>query len=156
MLVLILAGASLIVAAACFYLGGIIADATSATPIVGVSFKAGGALAGFVISMVLMYYMYQNINVDPNRPIVKVAVVPAVGALPRNVDLTAIVTIINRKTGSKRESSLETIWEAGLLTVLLRDLEQEDLVKIAITEPKGGRKLNGEYFSPFSTTLTIT
>ena len=150
--VLVLAATSLIIAAACFYLGGLIAEVASATPIMGVTFKAGGALAGFIISFVILFYAYQQLN----PPLMlKVGVTCAARPLARSGNpFTAQATILKRATGSRAETKVDPIWEAGGLTVHLRDIEQDDLVMITIVDSNGGR-WESDFFSPLCPSITL-
>ena len=150
---LVLAGASLVIATACFFLGGIIAEAASASPIMGVTFKTGGALAGFLISFGALFYGYKNIN--DTSLILKVAVTLQEGTFSKRDNLfSARMTVLKSISGAKATSDTEAIWEAGNLTVHLRDLEQDDLVMIQVTDSKGGR-WKSEFFSPFCPKITL-
>lgn len=152
--VLILAAASILVATACFHLGGIVADAAGASEILGVTFQTGGALAGFVITLVLLFYIYQNIHVE--RPVtINVTVVLSNGTFTKKGnDFSAKATIMKRATIGKTDRSVPVVWQAGGLTVQLRDIEPDDLVMITISDARGGN-WQSEFFSPYSTNLTL-
>jgi hypothetical protein len=150
---LILAAASLFIAAACFYLGGIIAEAASATQIMGVTFKAGGALAGFVISFSILFYAYRSIG--GTSLILKVAVIPQTGQFTRTGNVfKAKTTLLKHASGEKAEYDSDAIWEAGALTVHLRDIEQDDLVMIVLTDTAGGR-WESDFFSPLCPIISL-
>jgi hypothetical protein len=151
---LILASASLLIAAACFFLGGLIAEATSATPIMGVTFKAGGSLAGFLISFGALFLGYQKIG--GASLMLKVAVSSQAGPFTRAGNLfKAKTTVLKIATGVKIDGDADAIWEAGSLTVHLRDLEQDDLVMILITDDKGGC-WQSDFFSPLCPKVMLT
>lgn len=150
---LILAAASILVAAACFYLGGIIAEAASAGPIMGVTFKAGGALAGFVIAFVLLFYAYQQIGAT--SLMIKVTVSLESDQFTRKGNTyTATATILKLASGSLAVHDVTAIWEPGGLTVHLRDIEQDDLVMISVMDGNGGR-WESDYFSPVCPSQTL-
>lgn len=153
--VLILAAASILVATACFYLGGIVAEAASASPIVGVTFKAGGALAGFVITLILLFYIYQNIQLE--RPvIINVTVTLSSGNFTKKGnDFNGRATIMKRANATTNERSVPVVWQAGGLTVQLRNIEPDDLVMLSISDSLGG-SWKSEFFSPYSTNLTLS
>jgi len=151
--VLILAAASLIIAAACYFLGGIIAEAASASPIMGVTFKAGGALAGFFISFGALFFVYKNIEDTSLR--FKVAVSLSAGTFSKNDNtFFATMTVMKPESGAKKDSDAEAIWEARNLTVHLRGLEQDDLVMIHMKDSKGG-SWRSDFFSPLCPKITL-
>jgi hypothetical protein len=150
---LILAVASFLVAVACFYLGGVIAEAASANPIMGVTFKTGGALAGFVIAFVLLFFAYQRIGAT--SLMLKVTVSLQTGQFARTgTNYSAKVTILKRASGDRHEMDAGVIWEAGGMTVHLRDIEQDDLVMITVVDTYGGH-WESDFFSPLSPSLTL-
>lgn len=151
--VLILALASLVIAGACFYLGGVIAEAASASPLMGVTFKAGGALAGFVIAFLLLFYAY--LNIGATSLLLRVTVNLQNGQFVRlGKAYAAKVTVLKQASGSRHESDAGAIWEAGGLTVHLRGIEHDDLVMIAVIDGQGGR-WESDFFSPLSPSLTV-
>jgi hypothetical protein len=151
-IVLSIAAASLAIAAACFYLGGVIAEAANATPIMGVTFKASGALAGFLISFLTLFYAYQMLN-PPLR--VKVGVASQKGPFARTGNVfKAKSTVLKPASGAKREQDVDAIWEAGGLTIHLRGVEQDDLVMIVVTDANGNR-WESDFFSPLCPSIIL-
>ncbi len=156
--VLILAVAALIIATACFFLGGIIAEVTKSTPIQGLTFKAGGALAGFLISFAALFFALQKLEPDPRRPsylMLTVAVTLGSKKLPRTGQYRATITVLKPLTGIKEVQQTNAIWTAGNLTVHLLNIERDDLVMIVLTDEKSSQ-WESEYFSPLSPTVILS
>lgn len=150
---LILAAASLAIAAGCFFLGGLVAEATSAGLILGVSFKAGGSLAGFVISFQLLLHAYQTFG--GASLVLKIAVRPETGSFRRSGQgFSANVTVLKHASMSKSDRDAMVVWEAGSLTVHVRNIEQDDLVMIALSDG-ASRKWESEYFSPLCPSISL-
>jgi hypothetical protein len=141
-----LAGASLTIASACYFLGGMIAEAASATPIMGVTFKATGSIAGFLIAFGALFLAYRKMNVTLLT--LRVAVRTRKGKFPKaGSPFTARITIIKQASGNQHQQDAIVIWEAGALIVHLRDIEDDDLVMIALTDA-AGTAWQSEFFSP--------
>lgn len=151
--ILILAAASLIVAAACFYLGGIIADVSGVDKVTGIKFSAGGALAGYAISFLILFIAYRNIG--GTSLILKVTVKPRTGEFTRAGNtFKAKTTRLKHASGERAELEADAIWEAGGLTIHLRDIEQDDLVMIFVTDSNGG-KWESDFFSPLCPSISL-
>lgn len=150
---LIIAAASLGIATACFYLGGVIAEAASSTPIMGITFKAGGALAGFIITFLLLYQAYMNFV----RVVLvhKVAIIAAANPFVKaGKKYTAKASLLHMTTGNRRDRDADVIWDAGVLTVLLREIENDHMVQVCITDGNGGT-WESDSFSPLWTKITL-
>lgn len=151
---LILAATSLGIAVACFFVGGMIAEAASHDPIMGITFKAGGSLAGFLISFVVLFVSYQKLKVITVD--LMVAVSPHSGSFVRTENaFKAKTTVRKYSSGAKTELDTDAIWAAGNLTVHLRDIEQDDLVMIRITDGNGG-SWESDFFSPLCPEITLS
>ena len=150
---LILALVSLGIAVACYFLGGIVAEASGKPPDIGVQFKAGGSLAGFVISFIMLLTAYRLMG--GSAFICKVTVAPNGKVFNRTgSNFTAKVTVLKRKSNRRIESDAIVIWEAGGLTVHLRDVEEDDMVMIVISDGNSGR-WESNFFSPLCQSLTL-
>jgi hypothetical protein len=149
---LILTVVSLGVAAACYYLGGIIAEASGKEPGVGASFKAGGSLAGFLISFGALFYAYRSMG--GTALMFRVTVLPKQGRFNRaGSAFTATITVMKPKSGRKSEHNGEVVWEAGGLTVHLRNMEEDDMVMIALSD--GANRWESDFFDPLCQSLTL-
>lgn len=150
---LILIAVSLGISAVCFFFGGVIAEVASASPIMGVTFKAGGALAGFIISFFLVLRAYHTMGAA--SLMLKVGITRHAGEFNRtNKKIKAKTTLMKYATGLKTEHDAEPIWEAGSLTVHLRGIEEDDFVKIVVTDGNGG-SWESDYFSPLCPVITV-
>jgi hypothetical protein len=150
---LILAAASLFIAGVCFCLGGVIAEAASAAPIMGVTFKAGGALAGFIVSFVILFRAYRSIGAM--SLMLTVAVTPKSGRFAKTGNIfKAKITVLETASGARTEYEAEPIWAAGNLTVHLRRVPQDDLVRIVLTDGTGGH-WESDFFSPLCPSITL-
>ncbi|MBI1830173.1 MAG: hypothetical protein HYR84_01835 [Planctomycetes bacterium] len=143
---LLLAAGSAVIAVGSFFVGGVIAEASSAEPIFGITFKAGGALAGFVIAFALLFAAYQRLNVT--IPLLRVTVWPPKGDFPATGNpYSARLTIMKYASGRLEQRDAVVIWESAGLTVHLRDIEQDDLVMIELTDCNG-KSWRSVYFNP--------
>ena len=150
---LILAALSLFIAAVCYFLGGLAAHVVSATPIQGVTFEAGGSLAGFLISFIFLFRAYQKTVVT--IPLCKVTVTSPAGPFTaKSNPFAAQITIMKYASGKTSAQSANVIWEAGGLTVHLRDLEIDDLVMISLTDGRG-KTWKSNHFSPLCSDQTL-
>ena len=143
---LILAGASLLIATACYYLGGVIAEAASATPILGVTFKATGSIAGFLISFGALFLAYRKMKITSLT--LRVAVRTRKGKFTKAGNpFAARITIIKQASGKQHQQDAIVIWEVGALIVHLREIEDDDLVMIVVTDG-AGTTWQSDFFSP--------
>lgn len=151
---LILALLSVVVATACYFLGGVIAEASGRDPASGASFKAGGSLAGFLISFGAFLYAYRTMG--KSALMFKVTVIPKEGRFNRSGSaFTAKTVALKRKSGRRFESAADAVWEAGGLTVHMRDIEEDDMVMICLFDGGGGR-WESDFFDPLCQSLTLS
>ena len=119
----------------------------------GASFKAGGSLAGFLISFGALFYAYRSMG--GTALMFKVTVVPKQRRFNRTGStFTAKITVLKRKSGRKSEHNADAIWEAGGLTVHLRNVEEDDMVMIALFDGASGR-WESDFFDPLCQSLTL-
>lgn len=115
---LVISITSVVAAVIFFKLGGSLAEiSNSDSPAVGITFRAGGALAGALIFFLLSYRFIER--PQPSVSQVKLHVTRN----PRNFSdndgntYTCTGTIFNPETNQERRVPLITRWEAGLLTL---------------------------------------
>jgi hypothetical protein len=143
---LLIASASLVAATVSFFAGGYIAEAASATPVMGITFKASGALAGFLIVFAALFAAYLKLGVT--IPLFKVTVSPMRGNFPDSGNpYVAQLTIMKYASGKQQVRDAAVLWEAGGLTVHLRDIEEDDMVMIVLTDA-AGKSWRSIFFSP--------
>ena len=139
---LIISFISFLCAAALFKLGGSLAEVTgNEKNLIGLSFKAGGAIAGFVIIfwlsqivIIKLYDIFQNSNTTIN---VKVYLICKPNSFERNDNsYEAEYIVFNEDTGESIKFTVKPFWEAGYLTVLTKDVGDKDYLTIKIKNSK--------------------
>lgn len=133
---------SLACAIALFQLGGSLAEITgNEKNAIGFGFKAGGAIAGFILIFILSQKAinnFQEIN-RRNNPTINVKIY--LQSKPNNFErngsaYTVEYIIFNEDSGEKKTVSAGYTWEAGYLTVLAKDLGDRDYLTIRVTNDK--------------------
>jgi hypothetical protein len=109
---------SILAAVIFFRLGGSLAEiSNSDSPLLGISFRAGGALAGALIFFLLSYRFIEKPAVSTSRVKLHVTRNPKNFSDSDGNVYTCTGLIFNPETNEQRRVPLITIWEAGLLTL---------------------------------------
>jgi hypothetical protein len=140
------------IAVICYFFGGQAAEAVGKAPY-GFTFKAGGALAGFLIAFTFLNYAYSKFGASLR--FLEISVMPEKGKFKRvgNV-FVGSCTIRNRSTNKQKEVVCSPIWAAGSLTVMLREIGEDEMVKITVKDSNGGH-WESEYFSILHPTVAL-
>lgn len=126
-------------AAALFELGGSLAEVTgNEENLLGLGFKAGGAVAGFIIifwlSQIVILKLYDNYHKANPTINVKVYLTARPNTFSRrDGSFQAEYTVFNEDTGESKTFPTKPFWEAGYLTILTRDVGDKDYLTIKIT-----------------------
>jgi hypothetical protein len=135
-LYLITAGFSAISALIFFNIGGSLAEVTGNADF-GFGFKAGGAIAGFLIvfwtSIKAIEKFYGLGDVNENNSKMKIYIV----GTPENFDrqdnsYQCKYYLFNEETGEKREYNANFRWENGYLTIDLDQIKTDDLIAVRV------------------------
>jgi hypothetical protein len=118
-----------------FKIGGSLAEVTgNDTNPLGFGFKAGGAIAGFMIIFVLsrntiekFYEKRENMLIT-----VKVYLLGKPTSFARNHTYAAEYRVFDGDTGDSKEFSATPFWEAGFLTVIIKDVGDRDFLTIRV------------------------
>jgi hypothetical protein len=138
---LIVSLCSLTVAVMCFRLGGSLAEISGKdNTFLGFGFKASGAIGGFAIVFVLSLKAIEKLkDIEKQKPQeiplrIKVHLI----GKPQNFSLqhtySCEAVVFNSETGERQSYKIEPRWEAGLLTLDLRNLRAGDYVGAKITD----------------------
>ncbi|MCU0359744.1 MAG: hypothetical protein MUF75_03340 [Bacteroidia bacterium] len=109
--------------------------------LLGLSFKAGGAIAGFVIifwlSQIVVLRFYLNYQQTHSTIHIKVYLTAKSNTFERNDNsYTAEYTIFNEDTGESKSCLTKPFWEAGYLTIMARDVGDKDYITIKISNSR--------------------
>lgn len=135
---LVIAVISLICAIALFKLGGSLAEVTgNDNSIIGLSFKAGGAIAGFIIIFWLSQIVISKFNMQSQTtsPIINVKVYLTTkpnSFIRSDSSYEAEYIIFNENTGDSKSFNTRPFWEAGYLTVLVKDVGEKDYLTVKL------------------------
>ena len=131
---LIISATSILASVVFFKLGGSLAEISNpGSSVIGFSFKAGGALAGFLIFFLLSYRSIEK----PTNPVLRIKL--HVTKNPKNFSdkdgntYTCTGVIYNPDTNQEKRIPLITRWEAGYLTMNFVDLGPNDWIGAEIT-----------------------
>ena len=137
---------SLGVAVICFKLGGSLAEVSgNEKNFLGLTFKASGALAGFIIVFFLSQRALEKLRRQALASKaawaipVKVFVQAEPDFDPPATRYTCEATLFNEETGVRRTLQIAPRWEAGFLTVDLLDVSLADYVGALITDDRNRR-----------------
>jgi hypothetical protein len=115
---LIISGTSILASVIFFELGGSLAEISNTNDsFVGFSFKAGGALAGFLIFFLLSYRFIERPANAPMRIKLHVTKSPKNFSDKDGSNYTCTGVVYNPDTNEERRIPLITRWEAGYLTM---------------------------------------
>lgn len=133
----VISATSLAVAVGLFLLGGSIAEVTGQQDtLLGISFKAGGALAGFIIVFYLSYKvivgLYENMGATSTKINIKVYLQTNSQHFARQDTYSATYTIFNEETGETSEHKAQVFWDAGYLTIHAMEIGEKDYLTIKI------------------------
>lgn len=141
---------SLLAAGVMFVVGGSVAEVSDQEGnVLGVTFEAGGAIAGFIIVFLLTSRTLRQFRDASPKFSIKV---PAVDTEPTGFsqarNYTCKYSLFATDTGTRQEVPAEYTWEAGFLTVFVKDVRRGDLVRVRIED--GGNAWESEDFQPYT------
>ncbi len=131
-------------------IGGNFAEVVSAEPLLGVTFKLGGAIAGFAAVFWLSLSAFERLYrlapppLPPRR--LKIFLVPR-DLFVKEDDYACEVTVYDEDTGSDRTLELRPRRENGHLTIDLRDLRDTERFRIQM-RASGDKLWRSEYCHP--------
>ncbi len=138
---LIIGGFSLIVALLTFWLGESVAEIANQKENT-LGFKAGGALAGFLIVFLLSPGILRRLKSDQPKKLPITIRVPVNDNLPiidhpsmfaETEDYRCEYWLYDTDSGvSRHESNAHDTWENGHLTIWVRDVTENDLVRVRV------------------------
>jgi hypothetical protein len=134
---LIIAGFSAVSALIFFQLGGGLADITGNSDL-GFGFKAGGALAGFILVFWMSVRVIERLYgierlLPPGHINMKVYLYGAPENFDRNdTSYTCRYSIFNEETGEKRDHAASYRWENGYFTIDIPQVGPADWIAIRI------------------------
>lgn len=159
--IFILIGTFSISAAIIFYMiGGSIAEVTGEdNTIIGISFRASGAIAGFIITLYISTKIIEKLEMisQITKDMVMHMKLYLVGK-PKNFNrqhkYICKYCTFNEETGIKKNFETDYRWEAGYLTLDLRDIDQYDLIKIFV-EDANKDLWECDYFHPYEPKVEV-
>lgn len=134
---LIISIISLICAILLFQVGGSLAEITgNDKTLLGFSFKAGGAVAGFIIIFLLSQKALLKLKEDQRKESpsinVKVYLQPKSNGFNRSITYQAEYKIFDGDTGDSQSYLTNPFWEAGYLTVFIKEVGEKDFLSVKI------------------------
>lgn len=151
--VLLLAGFSFVGAAFFWLVGGTVAEVTGKTGILGLTFKAGGGLAGFLIVFFSLFIAFERLAGRSKFLMVSLIGSP-VNFVKAGNTYNGTYMILRPQSQTKHEYHFEARWQAGSLTVDIPNVAQEDLIKIVVSNQHGD-SWESEYFPAFSPRIEL-
>ena len=148
---LISIGVSLLCAFLLFRLGGSFAEITGEEKsVIGMTFKAGGAVAGFIIifwlSYIVMLRFEEKIKPQEFKISMKIYLHPENGNFDRrDSSYEATYLVYDTESGISRTYKSEVLWEAGYLTIIANELGDNDYLKVSVKNG-GGLKWESDSF----------
>ena len=134
----IVSAISLLCALALFWLGGSFAEVTgNQDSILGLGFKASGAVGGFIIIFTLsqktIIKFYERSSQTESLINMKVYLTSQPNNFSRN-DQTyeAEYKLFNEDSGDSTSFPAEHFWEAGYLTILVKNVGERDYVSVTV------------------------
>ncbi len=145
---------SLLVAIICFELGGSLAKVSgNEESVLGLTFEASGALAGFIIVFLLSKKALERLrsNAAARRELstVRVKVYVLSKGFDRKTRYQCEASLQNETTGATRTAQVTPRWEAGYLTLLFPDVLLAEFVGAVITDDLN-HQWQLEDFQPFT------
>lgn len=127
-----------------FKAGGSLAEITGQeNTLLGVSFKAGGALAGFILIFLMSVKAIERLGkidkvVKERRINMKLYLIGKPESFAHQ-DTTYVCkySLFNEETGEKREFPAIHLWEAGYLTLHITEVGTDDWIAVRIENTQG-------------------
>jgi len=152
---LIISLTSIVASVIFFRLGGSLAEISKADdPVVGISFRAGGALAGCLIFFLLSYRFIDKTVAKSSRAKVYIRKRPKNFSDNDGNTYTCIGLIFNPETNEQRRIVLPTLWEAGFLTLNFLDIKPDEWIGVEIKNQTNQTWLV-HYFDPKTNTREV-
>jgi hypothetical protein len=155
---LVISIVSLAVAVALFYVGGSFAEVIGSDDrILQLSFKAGGALAGFII--IFMLSLRVIVILDKKHRAFSISRIFLNGAprKPMGNDDKCLckLRLLNSQTGVDREVELKYGWEAGYFTVYPKPnvIGPDDIYSVKLE--LGDKALQSEFYSAYTPIISM-
>ncbi|HTB07717.1 MAG TPA: hypothetical protein VK806_12265 [Bacteroidia bacterium] len=143
-----------------FYIGGSFAQVIdNQSRILGVSFQAGGAIGGFIIIFLLSQraiIKFGDIQSKRNPTVnIKVYLSAMPDSFRRNEAYVGEYKIYNEDTADSRTIETEPFWEAGFLTVRVKDVGENDYLTVKITNRTNDSIWESETFHSRSPKIAV-
>ncbi len=153
---LVIGSFSLLAAGLMFLIGGSLAEVSNQeNTVVGISFKAGGPIAGFIIVFWVSLKVIEQLRKGFDGLATLVLKVPVNDKLPldknpscfsRDQQYACTYGVFNTETGDSNEFQAEYTWEAGHLTVYVRKITPKDRIMIRVTTKQSGSTWESDHF----------
>jgi hypothetical protein len=145
---LIISATSILASVVFFKLGGSLAEISNTNDsVVGFSFKAGGALAGFLIFFLLSYRFIEKPVNTPSRIKLHVVKNPKNFSDKDGSNYVCTGVVYNPDSNQERRIPLITRWEAGYLTMDFVDLGPTEWIGAEIID-QANQMWRVHYFDP--------
>lgn len=136
---LIISCISLFCAILLFQVGGSLAEVTgNDDTLLGVGFKAGGAVAGFIIIFLLSQKAVLRLKEDQRKESsvinVRVYLQSKSTVFNKSIAYEAEYVIFDSDTGDSETFTAKPFWEAGYLTVFVKGVGEKDFLSIKVKD----------------------
>jgi hypothetical protein len=136
-----------------FLIGGSLAEVSgNEDTFLGLSFKASGAVGGFLITFWMSLRALDRLQ-PPSEPInftVYLTGRPQPFS-PSDRPYTAVARVFNRRSGEQREFEVQPRWELNHLTIDFRNVQADDLISARV-EDAASTAWEFDYFYPLQIT----
>lgn len=135
---LIIFSISLISALLLFQIGGSSAGVEASEKEIGIAFKAGGAIAGFIILFWLSYKvilrLYEEKRKETATINVRVYLQSTTAIFNKALSYDAEYVIFDSDSGDSETFTTKTFWEAGFLTVFIKGVGEKDFLTVKVKD----------------------
>jgi hypothetical protein len=141
--------------------GGSIAEITGEDKtIIGITFRASGAIAGFIIIFYLSTKIIDKLErIDRTTKEMIMHMKLYLIGKPKNFSrqhkYICKYCTFNEETGIKKNSEIDYRWEAGYLTIDIREIDRYDLIKIYIEDTNNKDIWECDYFHPYAPKVEV-
>jgi len=103
-----------------------------------VKFRAGGAIAGFIILFLLSYKVILRLYEDKRKEVaainVRVYLQSTTAVFNKSLSYNAEYVIFDSDSGDSETFVTKTFWEAGFLTVFIKGVGEKDYLTVKIKD----------------------
>lgn len=154
---LIIGSFSLFAAWLMFQIGGSLAEVSGQQDsVLGLGFKAGGAFGGFIIVFWLSQRVLKELRETAPKQdplIIRVPLLPKPSRFSRSTVYRCTYWVLDPVSGQRKAVKAEPVWEAGVLTVYVRDVGQNESVQVRVEDAK--TVWESDYFSPRTNEVVV-